>query len=63
MGHGNQVNHGTWELSKIMRHGNDVNHVTWEGGKSLVMARRYIMGHGMKYIMGHGNELNHGTRE
>ena len=30
MGHGNQVNHGTWELSKIMRLGNDVNHVTWK---------------------------------
>ena len=34
MGHGNQVNHGTWELSKIMIHGNDVDHVTWEGAKT-----------------------------
>jgi hypothetical protein len=34
MRHGNQVNHWTWELSKITRHGDDVDHVTWEGGKT-----------------------------
>jgi hypothetical protein len=26
MGHGNEVNHKTWECSKIMGHGNEVNH-------------------------------------
>jgi hypothetical protein len=38
MGHGNNVNHGTWECSKIMGHENEINHGTSECSK--------IMGHG-----------------
>jgi hypothetical protein len=38
MGHGNKVNHGTWECSKIMGHENEINHGTSECSK--------IMGHG-----------------
>jgi len=37
MGHGNEVNHWTWECSKIMGHGNDVNHGILECCKSWDM--------------------------
>jgi hypothetical protein len=37
MGHGNKINHGTWECGKIMGHGNKINHRTRECSK--------IMGH------------------
>jgi len=40
MGHGNKVNHRTWECSKIMGHGNEVNHGTWECRKSWDMKIR-----------------------
>jgi len=39
MGHGNEVNHRTWECSNLMGYGNQVNDVTWEGGKLCNLER------------------------
>jgi len=61
--HGNEVNHGTWECSKIMGHGNEVNHGTWELMRSWDVGMREITGHGKEENYEIWNEVHNRTWE